>query len=293
MIPALAVALVGLVFDPRVITGAPGWMKPAKFAVSIGIYSLTLAWVFTYLPVWPRLRTIVGWTTALTFIVEIAIIDLQAMRGTSSHFNVATPVDGTLFSIMGMAILVQTLASLAVAIALFRQRFADRALGWALRFGLAISIGAASMGGLMVRPTAAQIDEARAAGRMTRAGAHTVGAVDGGPGLPVTNWSLEHGDLRVPHFLGLHAIQILPLAALGLSWLGWGSATRARTTIVLAVSYASLVSILLWQALRGQPVIAPDAATLVTLVVWAVATTVALRIASAVSTSMPVGDENA
>jgi hypothetical protein len=180
-----------------------------------------------------------------------------------------------------------------VAIALFRQRFADRALGWALRFGLAISIGAASMGGLMVRPTAAQIDEARAAGRMTRAGAHTVGAVDGGPGLPVTNWSLEHGDLRVPHFLGLHAIQILPLAALGLSWLGWGSATRARTTIVLAVSYASLVSILLWQALRGQPVIAPDAATLVTLVVWAVATTVALRIASAVSTSMPVGDENA
>ena len=35
MLPALALAAIGLIVDPRIITGAPAWLKPAKFAVSI------------------------------------------------------------------------------------------------------------------------------------------------------------------------------------------------------------------------------------------------------------------
>src|SRR5207249_11719161 len=48
MLLALAGTLVGLVVDPRVITGVPAWLKPAKFAVSIGIYSFTLVWLLGF-----------------------------------------------------------------------------------------------------------------------------------------------------------------------------------------------------------------------------------------------------
>src|SRR3712207_7116986 len=59
---AAVASAAGILVDPRVITGAPAWLKPFKFAVSTAVYSLTLAWVFGYLPDWPRLRRIVGWT---------------------------------------------------------------------------------------------------------------------------------------------------------------------------------------------------------------------------------------
>jgi hypothetical protein len=282
MLGLLAAALVGLVADQRTITGAPAWMKPAKFAVSFAIYCLTLAWVFTYLPDWPRTRAAVGWLSAIVFLIEIAIIDLQAWRGTSSHFNTATTLDMVLFFTMGVAIFLQTFTSLAVALALWRQPFSDRALGWALRIGMTMAIVAALTGGLMTTPTAAQMEEVRATGRMPRSGAHTVGAPDGGPGLPVTNWSRDHGDLRVPHFIGLHALQILPLVALMLARPRWPEMTRVRITLAAAASHAALFGLLLWQALRGQPVAAADALAIVALAAWAALTAIALRLAAAV-----------
>ena len=93
MIAVLALAVLGLAIDPRIVTGAPVWLKPAKFAVSIAIYTFTLAWIFTFLDGWPRTRRIVGWTTAVTMVLEMAIIGLQAFRGTTSHFNGSTPFD--------------------------------------------------------------------------------------------------------------------------------------------------------------------------------------------------------
>src|SRR5262245_11257305 len=104
MLLAGLAAAAGLALDPRVIGGAPAWMKPLKFGVSTGIYCLTLAWVFTYLPEWKRLRRIVGTGTAAIIALEVGIIDAQAWRGTTSHFNVGTPLDAILFAIMGIAI---------------------------------------------------------------------------------------------------------------------------------------------------------------------------------------------
>ena len=280
MLGALAVFGAAIVLDPRVISGAPAWLKPAKFAASIAIFSLTLAWIFRYLPDWPRTRRVVSWATASIFVLEVAIIAAQAARGTTSHFNVATPLDATLFSIMGGAIVLQTLSSIAVAVALWRQRFAHEAMGWALRLGMTLTIVGAASGSLMTRPTEAQLTDARAGLGMAIAGAHTVGAPDGGPGLPGTGWSIEHGDLRIPHFLGLHAVQVLPLLTLLIARrLSWPDAARVRLVIVAGVSYGLLFAILMWQALRGQPIVNPDGLTLAALAAWAFATAAAAALA--------------
>jgi hypothetical protein len=269
-------SLVGIFVDPRIITGAPAWLKPFKFAISTAVYSLTLAWIFGWLTDWPRMRRVVGWTTAVVFVLEVAIIDAQAWRGTTSHFNASTPLDRGLFIFMGSAILLQTFVSVAVAVALWRQRFTDRPLGWALRLGMVLTILGAMTGPLMTRPTAEQLEHARAGGRMTVVGAHTVGGPDGGPGVPVTGWSREHGDVRIPHFIGLHAIQVLALVAVGLGRWRRPESARVKAVLIAAASYASLFLLLLWQALRGQSIVAPDGVALASIAVWTLATALAL-----------------
>jgi hypothetical protein len=247
MIVAFALSLAGMLVDLRLITSAPAWLKPAKFAISTAIYSLTLAWVFAYLPDWPRLKSTTGWITAVVFVLEVAIIDVQAARGTTSHFNMATPLDASLFVIMGFAIVAVWLTSVAVTVALFRRRFPDQTMGWALRLGMLIAVLGSATGGLMVRPTDAQLAQAHATHRMPTSGAHTVGGLDGGPGMPGTGWSREHGDLRVPHFVGIHAMQILPMFA----WLI--GRNRPRLVIAAGGLYLMVFALLLVQALDGRP----------------------------------------
>jgi hypothetical protein len=242
-------AVAGMYLDPRTITGAPAWLKPAKFGISTTIYTGTLAWLFGYITVWPRLKRAMGAIIAGVVVLEVAIISLQAARGTTSHFNVGTVFDATLWGIMAVAILVLWLASIGVVVALFRERFADPAWGWALRLGMLISVLGAGLGGAMTRPTPAQRQSMARHEQVKVIGAHTVGAPDGGSGLPVVHWSSQHGDLRIPHFFGLHGLQIIPLFA----WL----AQRRRTPagiFVFAGSYLALIALLTWQALAGRPV---------------------------------------
>lgn len=260
MLVALAASGVGLLVDPRTIGGDPAWLKPAKFAVSTALYAFTLAWIFRYLPAWPRTRTLVGWVTSVVFLLEVTIIDIQAWRGHTSHFNISSPLDAVLFSVMGAAILAQTIASIWVAVALWQQAIDNRAMGTALRAGMLITILGAASAGLMTTPTSAQMSDLQTTHRLTTSGAHTVGAPDGTPGLPGTGWSRQHGDLRIPHFVGLHAMQVLPLLALLLT--GRLDQDRAvRVVRVAAVSYGALFVLLLTQALRGEGLLMPGAFT--------------------------------
>ena len=186
---------IGLsLIDHRLIMGINAWVKPMKFMASIAIYLWTLAWFVRYLPPGKSVD-LIAWGTSLSMLVETACLWLQAARGTHSHFNVSTPFDTVVFGVMGIMIL---LNSLLVAVLLFLFFRNDVRLPpvylWALRLGIAVFLIGSLEGTLMIQN-----------------GAHSVGIADGGPGLPFVNWSTEAGDLRITHFLGLHALQIIPL----------------------------------------------------------------------------------
>src|SRR5262245_39895725 len=111
MVAALIPSVAGIFLDDRIIAGAPAWLKPAKFAISTAVFCGTLAWLYRYITVWPRFLRAMGWLISVVTVLEVAIIDVQAARGTTSHFNVATHLDGVLFAIMGSAIALLWLAT--------------------------------------------------------------------------------------------------------------------------------------------------------------------------------------
>lgn len=263
----LLLTLLGLLLDPRLLVGEPIWMKPTKFALSTVFYAGTMLWVLAHLPEYPRLVKGVSWVTAGVFLVELGLIFLQAGRGMRSHFNIATPLDATIFSIMGTAIFIMWLSSIVAMVALGRQKFADPAWGLALKLGLFLTVVGAGLGWLMTSPNADQLAQMQQ-GILHESGSHTVGLHDSEGGkLPVVGWSTTAGDLRIGHFIGLHALQVLPL-------IGWFISSRnqqldkkkqVQLVWTAGLGYLGVMILVTWQALRGEPVIAPG---LLTLSAW-------------------------
>jgi hypothetical protein len=257
------VALVGIFADPRVLTGVPIWLKPFKFAVSIGIYGLTIAWMLSVLPRRSRLAEWAATVIVAMLSIEMVVIVAQVVRGQTSHYNETTPLNAALWQAMGTAILVMFVAHFVISIVAVRQRLTDRVAAYAIRLGLGLTLVGMLAAVPMVVPTQAP------AGLDDIAGAHTVGLPDGGPGLPLVGWSTVGGDLRIGHFVGLHGLQAMPLLAIALGALfgrRLDEMTRARLLLVAAGAYAVLTASLTWQALRAQPLLHPDA---LTLSVWA------------------------
>jgi hypothetical protein len=269
---AAVVALVGIVADPRVLTGVPIWLKPFKFAVSIGVYGVTIAWMLSVLPRRSRLAEGAAAVIVAALSIEMIVIVGQVVRGQTSHYNETTPLNAALWNVMGAVIMVMFVAHFVIAIVALRQRLTDRVAAYAIRLGLGLALLGMLAAVPMVLPSQAPV------GLDDIAGAHTVGLPDGGPGLPLVGWSTVGGDLRIWHFVGLHGLQAMPLLAIALGAL-FGRRldvpTRARLLLVAAGGYAVLIASLTWQALRAQPLLHPDALTLSVWAALAVATAAA------------------
>jgi hypothetical protein len=277
----LVVCVVGILADPRTLTGLPIWDKPAKFAVSVAIYAFTLAWLISVLPRRRRVASVLGTVSALMLAGELVVIVTQVVRGRASHFDVATAFDAAVYRSMAAMIATLWLANVVLVVLLLTQRLADPVLTWALRFGMVIAVVGMALAFLMTLPTPAQQSSWDAGAAVTVAGAHTVGLPDGGPGLPVLGWSTVGGDLRIPHFVGIHGLQAMIVLGLALSIMGSRLAalaatpTRIKIVFVGAAAYLGLMAVLTWQALRGQSVVHPDASTVLVTAALAVATLLA------------------
>ncbi len=260
------VTLGGLLFDGRVIQGSSVWLKPFKFALSLTVYSATLSWMLSLPHKGKRWTSGLGTTIAVIMFADVGLVVMQGARGTFSHYNTSPDVLNQIVQFMfKTTIPAMFLANVALAVILSCQKLLDRPTTWGIRTGLYLAVLGMASGYLMPgRP--GKYTATDAAGHdVTLRGAHSVGVPDGGESLPVTAWSTTGGDLRIPHFFGMHGLQVMILLALGLTALALHERTRLRLVLIAAAGYAGLFGLLTWQALRGEPLVHPSLTTLAAL----------------------------
>jgi hypothetical protein len=214
------------------VLGISAWWKPFKFYAATVIFLWSMAFYLTHLP--PAAEGAVRWWSwgmIAIFVVENGWITWQAAHGELSHFNLSTPFARVMWSIMGGAATAISVWTAVVGLLFFKYDLPELppAYLWAIRLGLVIFV-VFSLQGLMM------------GARM----AHSIGAADGSSGLPVVNWSRTVGDLRVAHFIGMHALQVLPLLAFFVL-------KNVRLTVGVALLYAALAVWALVQALGARP----------------------------------------
>jgi len=238
MLLSLLVAILISIGDTRQVLGLNPWIKPMKFMTSIAIFLWTVAWFMPDTEPRPIARSVVRWTIATAMTVEIICITMQSVRGTSSHFNNRSAFDAIVFGIMGMGVVLNTLA-MALFFWIIRRDTPPSRAGylWGVRLGVALFLLASLQGTLIVGNNA-----------------HSVPGPDGGPGLPLVNWSTDQGDLRVAHFFGMHAMQALPLLGFFLDRMRIAAARNV--VVAVGILWLALTGGLLLMALNGRPLLA-------------------------------------
>jgi hypothetical protein len=278
----LALGLFGLVVDARTVLNAPVWAKTVKFSLSVIAYCGTLAWMMAHMQRAQRLARTLGGLIGAILIAEMSLMVTQAIRGVPMHFNVSTPLDTALYSIMGTGITVMWVLTAVVAIAMLREHTASPTLTTGIRLGLALALIGMALAFLMTSPNATQMAALEAGRKVDMIGAHNVNAMIDGQTrmIPLLGWNMDGGDLRIAHFVGIHGLQIAPLAALWIDrrWAQLSVRRRAALVWTAATGYLGLTLLTVWQALRDQSIIAPDALTLGALAALIIATAVSARL---------------
>ncbi|MGH8177020.1 MAG: hypothetical protein ACREV5_12235 [Steroidobacter sp.] len=234
--------LIAMMVDPRTVNDVSGWIKPAKFFVSLSLYFATLAWYFGYLPETAR-RTRAGgfviWAAIIAGVLEMTWMVAAAINGAPSHFNRAV-IWRTAYSAAGVGALTLMIAVLVQGVLLARDREVRIAPAFRLSLVLAATISFAAT--VFIAMTLASSNGHWIGGARSDAG-----------GLPLLGWSRTGGDLRVAHFWALHAHQLIPLAG----WLVVRTGIRWERSAVLAftVAFVGLIVFTYVQALQGLPFI--------------------------------------
>lgn len=218
--------------NPFIVAGANAWAKPLKFFLSIAVLSWTLAWLLEELKQ-PKKVKIYSLVTVIVMTIELLIITWQAANGRLSHFNNSTPLYGILYGVMGVAILTFSCWSAYITYLFFKLKSDTISPNYlvSIQLGFLFFVIFSFEGGVM-----------------SAINKHTIGGMDGSPGIPFLGWSYYLGDLRVAHFFGIHSLQVLPL-------MGAFFTTTKKQVWLFAVLYFMLVSLMLLQAFLKVPFI--------------------------------------
>lgn len=266
----LAIGIGGMMFDTREVLGVNTWVKSVKFSISLILYAATMLWMFSYIKRMRRLKSFVLTASALILFGEMILIVLQGARAVPSHFNVSDAINAAIWSTMGFLIVTLYIVNLIGFVLFLFSSHTDRTLAWSMKLGMLIMLVGFGVAFLMTGPTPAQLAPMQQGTPPTVIGAHTVGAPDGGAGLPLLGWSTQYGDLRIAHFVGIHGPQVLALFGFALLLVARRSRNRLTETHRLWMvvgafgAYLALVALVTWQALRMEPITAPSMLTLFT-----------------------------
>lgn len=227
--------------DDRTLGEVNVWIKPLKFLVSTGLFLATLGFFMPMTSEAFRKSAscrFVVWGSIGTTLFELVYIIWRGSRGEASHFNTSTPLAGTLYGLMGIAAI--TLAGtgflLALGIARNDAKHTHPTYRLAVVLGLILTFALGATSGVV----------------MSVGPGHFVGtAPAGGSIVPLVGWSRTVGDLRVPHFMGLHAQQVMAIVGFLVAGLSSGRAV----VIGFACCYLIVFIGLFLQALAGHPVL--------------------------------------
>ena len=230
-------------FVPAGAVAVNPWIKPIKFSMSFSTFASTVSLLLLALRIPKWQLTLARRAIAISVAFEILSLACQAWRS-AYHLSGQSLLDSSLAQVTNSMVMVNT-GIVCWMLALFcvnrvRTDQIDRPMVAAIRNSLMIFLAGNAIGGYML---------AR--------GSHTVGVADGGQGLPFVNWSVIGGDLRIAHFIAIHAIQIVPLFAYILSQMAPVLPVRHRRiaagAVALAVSIA--VGATFVQAALGHPLL--------------------------------------
>jgi hypothetical protein len=213
------------------VYGVNSWYKPFKFAFSTLTFAWAMAWYCYYLPDFNS--KLFSWSIIILLGFEIVYISIMASKGQLSHYNLSTPFFGVMFSLMAIAASLATLYTAYVGFLFFKHSFTDlpNYYVWAIRLSIIIFVIFSFEGFAM-------------GSRLS----HSIGALNDNSNWFILGWSRTVGDLRVSHFIGMHALQVLPL-------LSFFVLKNTKLTIGLSIMYGLLALMTLVQALKGRPLL--------------------------------------
>jgi len=229
---------IAFFLDERTLLGINIWIKPIKFWVSAIILLATIPWYLEAFNFSQRSKNIIAILFSVLLSLENVLISTQAFRAVTSHYNIQTRFDALVFSTMGTAIGILTVLAFWIFLKSFAPSNLNKTMTRSVQLAWFGYLFSAVVGGFMISNHA-----------------HTVGAADGGSGIPFFNWSNQVGDLRIAHFLGLHAIQVIPLFTYFIQKNIKNKQWSNRLGIGFALLFLIWIAFVFWQAQMGQPFI--------------------------------------